>query len=221
MFIISGCQSKNCCKGLIGRDSSLQNKSVFSRSSEDALKTVTLSDAAASEGWWTAVTREALRILTAQVKLLLIQEWCVCMYCMCVCVLVLHTAKCASCLWCYLPWMCVSVCVSVCVCLCVSVWVSSLQRRLIRPWEYPVWQHIRTGPSLSSDILLSLLCCNSSTAHSRRFVQVPVLKGNDTTNNEICEFNGLPKRKMEKFSVQTRGGKTKRVKRFLWDYVGL
>lgn len=43
--------------------------------------------------------------------------------------------------------MCVCGSVCVLVSLDVSVWVSSLQRRLIRPWEYPMWQHIRTSLS--------------------------------------------------------------------------
>lgn len=58
------------------------------------------------------------------------------------------------------------VCTGACalVSLDVSVWVSRLQRRLIRPWEYPMWQHIRT--SLSCFWRPPTHYCNTRTVHS-------------------------------------------------------
>ena len=117
-------------KGLIEWDSSFQ-RSVFVMS-WDALKTVTLSAVAAIEEWCTVVTCQALRILTAQVKLLLIQKWCAC--------------PCFA----HIPMCLVDVIWLECVCvpLCVCMSVLPAERRLIRPWQYPLWQHIRTSLSL-------------------------------------------------------------------------
>lgn len=65
---------------------------------------------------------------------------------------------------CYPAGMCVCAGVCALVSLDVSVWVSSLQRRLIRPWEYPMWQHIRT--SLSCFWRPPTHYCNTRTVHS-------------------------------------------------------
>lgn len=64
----------------------------------------------------------------------------------------------------YPAGMCVCAGVCALVSLDVSVWVSSLQRRLIRPWEYLMWQHIRT--SLSCFWRPPTHYCNTRTVHS-------------------------------------------------------
>lgn len=106
---------------------------------------------------------------------------------------------------CYLQWMC--------VCLCVSVWVSSLQREGWSGLKNILCDSTSRLSSLSSDISLSLLHCNSLTVHSLCFVQVPVLKG------MMCQpmsfFRNIPEDAIEKFSIWTGQWKHKQ-NRLLW-----
>lgn len=151
---------------------------------------MTLSAVAASEEWWTAVTCEALRMLTAQVESLHIQKRCVPLFCT-----QLNVPH-----GCYLA--------SVCVCVCVCAYAFLCERLACRGgWsglENILCDSTSGLASLSADIPLSLPHCNSSTVHSLCFVQVPVSEGDDVTTHELCEFRGLPKGGLERFSVCTK-----------------
>lgn len=71
----------------------------------------------ASEEWWTGMTCEALRILTAQVKSLLIHQWCVRAL---VFFFLTQRPMClVDVIW--LHCVCIYVCVCACVCFCMSV----------------------------------------------------------------------------------------------------
>lgn len=104
---------------------------------------------------------------------------------------------------CYLARVCV------CVRLCVSVWTSSLQRRLIRPWEYPLWQHIRTSLSLVWHPPL----ITAPWLFDCSFIALcpsPCCEGDDVTTHELCEFRGLPKGEIQ--CMDKKSGNTNRAK---------
>ena len=100
------------------------------------------------------------------------------------------------------------VCVCVCVCVCARACTFLCERLACRGgWsglENILCDSTSGLASLSSDIPLSLPHCNSSTVHSLCFVQVPVSEGDDVTAHELCEFRGLPKGGLERFSVCTK-----------------
>lgn len=115
---------------------------------------------------------------------------------------------------CYLTWMCV------CVPLCVCMGVLPAEKRLIRPWEYPLWQHIRTSLSLfwypPLINALRLFDCSFIV-----FCPSPFLKEDDVTSHEFWEFRGLPKGEEEKFCVWTKRVETKTQWEVLMSYDSL
>lgn len=108
--------------------------------------------------------------------------------------LVLHTAQCAS-------WILFSFSMCVYVCACAFLCERLACRGGWSGLENILCDSTSGLASLSSDIPLSLPHCNSSTVHSLCFVQVPVSEGDDVTTHELCEFRGLPKGGLERFSV--------------------
>lgn len=189
---------------------------------------MTLSAAAAvSEEWWTVVIFLALRILTAQVKLLVI------LLCVCMCVFyfpfLLYVCPCLypdlffcfflhrtmDVIWLECTHVYVCVCLRLCVCLCVSVRESSLQRGGWSGLENILCDSTSGLAFFSLLTSASHYCGNSLTVHSSCFVQVHVLKGMmwqsmSPVNLEANLWGGGKIQCVEKQSIW-----------FLWVWAGL